>query len=156
MNRLSTLPQAKMTRAAVRAVPCPDCGANANEKCVGAGGKPRTSSHAARWGAYRESADSSNRNETGMTPKKIYGPWIEWHGGECPVPPDTKVGLRFRSGETETGYSADDYLWSQGLNDPDDIMEYCVAIEQPDLDAAENTWLELSERAEQYALQRKG
>jgi DNA-binding HxlR family transcriptional regulator len=25
-----------------------------------------------------------------------------------------------------------------------------------DLDAAENTWLELSERAEQYALQRKG
>lgn len=54
MDRLSTLPQAKMTRAAVRSVPCPDCGVNANEKCVGAGGKPRTSSHAARWGAYRE------------------------------------------------------------------------------------------------------
>ena len=72
-----------------------------------------------------------------MTTKKIYGPWIKWHGGECPVPSDTKVGLRFRSGETETGYSADDYSWCQGLNDPDDIMEYCVAIEQADLDAAE-------------------
>lgn len=56
MDRLSTLPQAKMTRAAVRSVPCPDCGVNANEKCVGAGGKPRTSSHAARWGAYREAS----------------------------------------------------------------------------------------------------
>ena len=54
MDRLSTLPQAKMTRAAVRSVPCPDCGVNPNEKCVGASGKPRTSSHAARWGAYRE------------------------------------------------------------------------------------------------------
>ena len=72
-----------------------------------------------------------------MTTKKIYGPWIKWHGGECPVPSDTKVGLRFRSGETETGYSADDYLWCQGLNNPDDIMEYCVAIEQADLEAAE-------------------
>lgn len=56
MPKLSTLPQAKMTRAQVRSVPCPDCGVNANEKCVGAGGKPRTSSHAARWGAYREAS----------------------------------------------------------------------------------------------------
>lgn len=56
MGRLSTLPQAKMTRAQVRSVPCPDCGVNANEKCVGAGGKSRTSSHAARLGAYREAS----------------------------------------------------------------------------------------------------
>ena len=77
-----------------------------------------------------------------MKTKKIYGPWIKWHGGECPVPSDTKVGLRFRSGETKTGYSADDYSWCQGLNDPDDIMEYCVAIEQADLDAAEQLLLD--------------
>lgn len=76
-----------------------------------------------------------------MNTKKIYSPWIEWHGGECPVPSDTKVGLRFRSGETETGYSADDYLWCQGLNNPDDIVEYCVAIEQADLEAAEKLLL---------------
>ena len=29
------------------------------------------------------------------------------------------------------------HLWCQGLNNPDDSMEYCVAIEQPDLEAAE-------------------
>ena len=75
MTRLSTLPQHKMTRAYVRSVPCPDCGANAYEKCVGSKGQKRTSSHAARWGAYRESADSSNRKETEMTTKKIYGPY---------------------------------------------------------------------------------
>ena len=54
MGKLSTLPQAKMTRAAVRGVPCPDCGVSANEKCMGANDKPRASAHAARWGAYRE------------------------------------------------------------------------------------------------------
>ena len=64
-----------------------------------------------------------------MTTKKIYGPWIKWHGGECPVPPETKVGLRFRSGATETGHRADDYSWWHGINDDNDIVEYCVAIE---------------------------
>ncbi len=72
-----------------------------------------------------------------MANKKIYSPWIKWHGGECPVPPDTKVGLRFRSGATESGYIADDYAWWHGINNPDDIVEYCVAIEQADLESAE-------------------
>ena len=54
MSRLSQDPQAKLTRAAVRSVPCPDCGVNANEKCVGSRGQKRTSSHAARWAAYRD------------------------------------------------------------------------------------------------------
>ena len=31
-----------------------------------------------------------------MTTKKIYDPWIKWHGVECPVPPDTKVAVRYR------------------------------------------------------------
>ena len=76
-----------------------------------------------------------------MTTKKIYGPRIKWHGGECPVPPETKVGLRFRSGATETGHRADDYSWRHGINDDNDIVEYCVAIDQPGLDAAEKLLL---------------
>ena len=28
--------------------------------------------------------------------------WIEWKGGECPVPPDTWVEIQFRNGETCT------------------------------------------------------
>lgn len=71
MTKLSTLPQAKMTRAAVRSVPCPDCGVNANEKCVGAGGKPRTSSHAARWGAYREA--STPKPPKPLTVRQVIG-----------------------------------------------------------------------------------
>lgn len=34
-----------------------------------------------------------------MTPKKIYGPWIKWHGGAWPIPPDTLVKLA--NGETK-------------------------------------------------------
>ena len=56
MPRLSTLPQNKMTRANVRSVACPDCGAAEGTKCTGASGKPRSSSHAARWGAWRSEA----------------------------------------------------------------------------------------------------
>lgn len=137
MSRLSTLPQDMMTRAAVRSVPCPDCGANANEKCAGAGGKLRASSHAARWGAYRKAADSSNRKGTEMTTKKIYGPHIDWNGGECPVPPETKVEVEFRGGAVREA-RAGDYYWSHYDDDDDgDIVSYRTVTEQPDLDAAE-------------------
>lgn len=29
-----------------------------------------------------------------MTTKKIYGPEIKWHGGECPVPDNTEIQRR--------------------------------------------------------------
>lgn len=70
-----------------------------------------------------------------MTTKKIYGPWIKWHGGECPVPPDTLVEVKFRDGSCETGHSANCYSWLR-VDFNDDIVEYRIAIEQPDLDAA--------------------
>lgn len=137
MSRLSTLPQDMMTRAAVRSVPCPDCGANANEKCAGAGGKLRASSHAARWGAYRKAADSSNRKGTEMTTKKIYGPHIDWNGGERPVPPETKVEVEFRGGAVREA-RAGDYHWNHYDDDDDgDIVSYRTVTEQPDLKAAE-------------------
>ena len=71
-----------------------------------------------------------------MTTKKIYGPWIKWDGGECPVPPDTLVEVKFRDGSCETGHSANCYSWLR-VDFNDDIVEYRIAIEQPDLDAAE-------------------
>ena len=37
-----------------------------------------------------------------MTTKKIYGPWIKWHGGECPVPSDTKVKVKYDYGGSVT------------------------------------------------------
>ena len=76
-----------------------------------------------------------------MTTKKIYSPWIKWHGGECPVPPDTLVEVKFRRGDSTSGHSADDYLWHH-YGEDHDIVEYCVVteqavIQQADLEAAE-------------------
>ena len=71
-----------------------------------------------------------------MTTKKIYGPWIKWHGGECPVPPETLVGVKFRKWALGRGGRAGGYYWHHG-GGADDIVEYRTVIEQPDLDAAE-------------------
>ena len=73
-----------------------------------------------------------------MTTKKIYGPPIKWDGGECPVPRDQKVTVKLRNGSVRGPGRAVSYQWGHhGDDDDGDIMEYCVAIEQPDLDAAE-------------------
>ena len=71
-----------------------------------------------------------------MTTKKIYGPWIKWHGGECPVPRDTVVKVKFRKWALGRGGRAGGYYWHHGGGD-DDIVEYCAVTEQTDLEAAE-------------------
>ena len=72
-----------------------------------------------------------------MTTKKIYGPWIKWHGGECPVPPDTLVEVKLRCGHICYGpRRAGDYFWKHEYG-ATDIFSYQVAIEQSDLEAAE-------------------
>ena len=71
-----------------------------------------------------------------MTTKKIYGPWIKWHGGECPVPPYTLVKIKMRDGVVlGPGYAAS-FLWRQG-HGTGDIVEYCIVTEQADLKTAE-------------------
>ena len=70
-----------------------------------------------------------------MTNEKIYGPWIKWHGGECPVPPETMVQVKLRGGIVGE-LRAGDYRWRCGFGDSD-IVEYCVVLEQADLEAAE-------------------
>ena len=75
-----------------------------------------------------------------MTTKKIYGPWIKWHGGECPVPPDTKAVLKLRNGNVLGTRRATVYRWHH-VNDGGDIVKYCTAIEQADIEAAEKILL---------------
>ena len=71
-----------------------------------------------------------------MANRKIYGPWIKWYGGECPVPPYTFVKIKMRDGVVlGPGYAAS-FLWCQG-HGTGDIVEYRTITEQPDLDAAE-------------------
>ena len=70
--------------------------------------------------------------------KKIYGPWIKWHGGECPVPPDTLVKVALRNVNVLGPGRADGCEWNhRDYAYYDDIVEYCTVTEQPDLDAAE-------------------
>lgn len=77
-----------------------------------------------------------------MTTKKIYGPWIKWHGGECPVPPDTLVKVKLREMYVLGPRPAGKYIWNYDDDDDDgDIVEYCVVLEQADLDAAEQLLL---------------
>ena len=71
-----------------------------------------------------------------MKPKKIYDPWIKWHGGECPVPPDTMVEVKYRNGVLGSWHHAGDYFWRHGMGEPD-IAEYRTFTEEPDLEAAE-------------------
>ena len=71
-----------------------------------------------------------------MTTKKIYGPSIKWDGGECPVPLDTLVEVKFRDGDSQSGYPAYAYYWHHD-GDGADILEYRTITEQPDLEAAE-------------------
>ena len=72
-----------------------------------------------------------------MTTEKIYGPWIKWHGGACPVPPDTVVKVKCRSGKVLEPRLAYRYSWSH-IDSNSDIVEYHTGTEQPDLEAAEN------------------
>ena len=73
-----------------------------------------------------------------MSTKKIYGPSIKWDGGECPVPENTLVRVKFRDGDSQSGHPAYAYYWRHD-GDGADIVEYRIVTEQPDLDAAE--WL---------------
>ena len=71
-----------------------------------------------------------------MTTKKIYGPWVKWDGGECPVPRDQDVMVKLRSGVVRGPGRAVSYLWAHH-DDNSDIVKYRTVTEQPDLKAAE-------------------
>ena len=71
-----------------------------------------------------------------MKDEKIYGPRIDWYGGECPVPQNTLVKVKYRDGTFRSGFPAAVYCWFHDCVDGD-IVEYCTIIEQSDLEAAE-------------------
>ena len=71
-----------------------------------------------------------------MTTKTMYGPWIKWGGGKCPVPPKTLVEIKLRSGHVTGPVFAAHCEWKRH-NHHADIVEFCTITEQPDLEAAE-------------------
>ena len=75
-----------------------------------------------------------------MTTKKIYGPWVKWHGGECPVPPDTLVGVKLRCRASRISGLAKRYYWHHNGSGAD-IVEYRTVTEQTAFEAAEKLLL---------------
>ena len=71
-----------------------------------------------------------------MTTEKIYGPWIKWAGGERPVPPETMVKIKLRSGHVTGPVFAAHCEWKRH-NHHADIVEFCTITEPTDLEAAE-------------------
>ena len=65
----------------------------------------------------------------------INSPWIKWDGGECPVPPDTRVKVQLRDGLPGTEDRAGNYLWNHDGNEYD-IVEYQIVAEKAKLDAS--------------------
>lgn len=70
--------------------------------------------------------------------------WIEWNGGECPVPPYTLVEVKTRNGGGIRGKFgpdlAKDWLWGRRKGHIDqggDIVSYRVVSAQPNDMAAE-------------------
>ena len=75
-----------------------------------------------------------------MTTKKIYGPWIKWYGGDCPIPLRTLVEVKLRGGIIKEAGLAENYNWYH-FDLRSDIVEYRTITEQPDLEAAEKLLL---------------
>ena len=70
----------------------------------------------------------------------INSPWIKWNGGECPVPPDTVVKVKCRSGKVLKPRLAYHYSWKH-IDVSGDIVEYHTVTEKADLEAAEKLLL---------------
>lgn len=56
------------------------------------------------------------------------GDWIDWHGGECPVPRGTMVELWLRDEAQPQGLQrvATVIRWQHGLKDDSDIVRYRI------------------------------
>lgn len=51
--------------------------------------------------------------------------WIEWSGGERPVPVGTLVDVKWSSGDIDSGEEAGEWRWSNWMNGPN-IVAYRV------------------------------
>lgn len=57
--------------------------------------------------------------------------WIEWHGGECPVPAGTKVDVKFRDGKQSTNLAGRwNYCW-ENEGGHWDIIAYRIHTDAP-------------------------
>ena len=59
-------------------------------------------------------------------PAELGDGWIQWNGGECPVPARTRVDIRFRRGGDESNRIAEALEWEHGKLGWWDIVAYRI------------------------------
>ena len=92
------------------------------------GSYPATTPMPPDWEALaREVGQAIREARTAQLAAQPQPEWIEWHGGPRPVPPDTIVDVRLRSGRIWTGalFAAAMWRWAH-RGWPDDVMAYRV------------------------------
>lgn len=59
--------------------------------------------------------------------------WVEWGGGECPVPENSLVEVKYRDGTIRDAYKASGYIWANGYGDNEttdsDIIAYRLHLD---------------------------
>lgn len=74
--------------------------------------------------------------------------WIEWHGGECPVPDGTPVHYRLRNGLLGLGADPADVDWRH-MGAADDVVRYRISKPAeppaPDTSAEDALWHEYAQ-----------
>ena len=55
-----------------------------------------------------------SKSENAEKPAELGDGWIQWNGGESPVPAGTRVDVRFRRGDDESNRIAEDLEWGHG------------------------------------------
>ena len=102
------------------------------------GGGGRVVAGTVRWGhaAHPEDIVAYRVVRPAEQPRTLTGIWVEWKGGECPVPSDTRVEVRLRAGEADVGHVAGDFWWDH-RGETYDIVAYRVVtpVEKPGMPA---------------------
>ena len=76
--------------------------------------------------------------------------WIEWGGGECPVPAVERIDIRFRGGTYEDYQPSEGWRWTH-VGGAYDIVAYRISkpaeSTKPDTSAEDALWHEYAQAA---------
>lgn len=74
---------------------------------------------------YSWGHDESDKRYNIVAYRLLNDGWIEWNGGECPVEPDLRVGVKLRDGKQWDDKTAEIFRWNH-VDNSHDIIAYRV------------------------------
>ena len=84
-----------------------------------------TAALAAKDAELKQRLTDSGRDLQAIKADPALGEWVEWKGGECPLPGDVRVRVKFKDGIEGDDYPAGGWVWEHILG-PDNIVAYRV------------------------------